>query len=105
MRTKFCLGILLLTLSLFSHAEPTNTAITLYSDGTRLAGNLWSPEDLKPKERRPAILMIHGWGGVKSHLNQAYAPRFAAQGYIVLTFDYTGWGESEGVLQTCRRQA
>ena len=63
MRTKFCLGILLLTLSLFSHAEPTNTAITLYSDGTRLAGNLWSPEDLKPKERRPAILMIHGWRG------------------------------------------
>ncbi len=99
MRTKFCFGILLLTLSLFSHAKPTNTAITLYSDGIRLAGNLWLPEDLMPKERRPAILMIHGWGGAKSHLNQAYAPRFAAQGYIVLTFDYTGWGESEGVLQ------
>ncbi|XOV82393.1 MAG: alpha/beta hydrolase [bacterium] len=98
MTTRFSLILVFLCVSIFSQAEPTNTAITLYSDGIPLAGNLWLPDDLEPKQQRPAILMVHGWGGLKSHLNQAYAPHFAAQGYVVLTFDYTGWGESEGML-------
>ena len=93
---------LVLVIGIFSlgacYAEPTNTAVTIYSDGVRLAGNLWTPEGLQPQEKRPAILMVHGWGGLTSHLNTAYAPQFAELGYIVLTFDYTGWGESDGVL-------
>jgi dienelactone hydrolase len=44
----------------------------------------------------PALLLVHGWGGVKAHLNQAYAPVFAREGMMVLTFDYRGWGESDG---------
>ncbi len=79
-------------------AEAKREAITLYSDGIRLAGDIWKPADLKADEKRPAILMVHGWGGLKSHLNQAYAPQFTEMGYVVLTFDYTGWGESEGFL-------
>ncbi len=93
---------LMLIIGMFSigacYAEPTNTAVSIYSDGVRLAGNLWTPAGLQPEEKRPAILMVHGWGGLKSHLNTAYAPQFAELGYIVLTFDYTGWGESDGVL-------
>lgn len=92
------LGSLLFTIGLTAQATPVNEDITIYSDGIKLAGNLWRPEGLATKERRPAILMMHGWGGLKSHLNQAYAPQFAELGYVVLTFDYTGWGESEGVL-------
>lgn len=72
--------------------------ITIWSDGIRLAGDLWKPTDLKADEQRPALLLVHGWGGTKSHLNQAYAPQFAALGYVVLTFDYRGWGESDGKL-------
>ena len=79
-------------------AEPVSTPITLWSDGVRLAGDLWKPAQLPPGEKRPAILMVHGWGGTKAHLNQAYAPHFAAMGYLVLTFDYRGWGDSEGKL-------
>jgi hypothetical protein len=91
----------ILCLILFSqigYSKPQSEAITIWADGVRLAGNLWKPEDLKKSEKRPAILMVHGWGGLKSHLNQAYAPQFAEMGYIVLTFDYRGWGESEGKL-------
>ena len=79
-------------------AAAKNTPIELYSDGIRLAGNIWMPEELKAGERRPGVLLVHGWGGLKSHLNTAYAPQFAALGYVVLTFDYTGWGESDGVI-------
>ena len=76
----------------------SSTPITIVSDGVRLAGDLWKPDDLADGEKRPALLMVHGWGGTKSHLNQAYAPRFADMGYLVLTFDYRGWGESDGKL-------
>jgi dienelactone hydrolase len=79
-------------------AEPASEPITIWSDGVQLAGDLWKPEGLQVGEQRPALLMVHGWGGTKSHLNQAYAPRFAALGYIVLTFDYRGWGDSDGKL-------
>lgn len=93
-----CVLLMLMVLPVPGHTEPMNEAITIWSDGVRLAGNLWKPDGLGKDERRPAILMVHGWGGEKAHLNQSYAPQFAELGYVVLTFDYRGWGESEGKL-------
>ena len=84
--------------SLSAHAEPRSEAITIWSDGTRLAGNLWKPEGLAAQEKRAAILLVHGWGGLKSHLNEAYAPQFPDFGYLVVTFRYRGWGDSDGKL-------
>jgi len=55
-------------------------------------------EGVKEGDRLPAILLCHGWSGLKSHLNAAYAPFFAKAGYMVLTFDYRGWGESDSRL-------
>lgn len=94
-------AIVLLTVGLacvatVASAEPARTAVTIWSDGTRLAGDLWIPEGLDADQRVPGILLVHGWGGQKSHLNAAYAPHFASRGFIVLTFDYRGWGESDG---------
>ena len=53
---------------------------------------------IKYKKKWPTILLAHGWGGTKDHLNRAYAPKFAAAGFIVMTFDYRGWGESDSRL-------
>jgi len=47
MRTKLCVSLLLFCASFSSNAEPTNTAFTLYSDGIRLAVNLWLPDGLE----------------------------------------------------------
>jgi len=69
--------------------------VNIWSDGTRLSGNLFFPESLKEGEKLPAVILCHGWGGVRAHLNQAYAPHVAAAGYVVLTFDYRGWGDSD----------
>ncbi len=71
--------------------------ITIYSHGVRLAGDLWTPPGVQAGEKRPAILMIHGWGGNKEELN-LYAPHFSKLGYYILTFDYRGWGKSDGDL-------
>jgi hypothetical protein len=78
--------------------EISRQAVTIWSEGTPLAGDLWLPEGASAEQPQPGILLVHGWGGVKSHLNQAYAPQFAALGLAVLTFDYRSWGESPGPI-------
>jgi dienelactone hydrolase len=71
--------------------------VDIWSDGTRLSGDLWYPRGLKSGYKLPAVILCH-WGGVRSHLNQAYASEIAAAGYVVLTFDYRGWGDSDSRL-------
>jgi dipeptidyl aminopeptidase/acylaminoacyl peptidase len=78
--------------------EPLNHSIkpvTIWSDGTRMVGDLYLPNDLKPDEKRPAILFCAGTGGVKKGNGGLYGRRFAKEGFIVLAFDYRGWGESD----------
>jgi len=72
--------------------------IKLWSEGVRLEGDIYRPAGLKAGTKLPGILMVHGWGGLKGHLNRNYAPQFAELGFIVLTFDYKGWGKSNGPL-------
>ena len=75
----------------------TRRAADIWSEGTRLAGDLYAPRDLAADETRPTIVMSHGWGGTKALLANV-ASRLAAEGYLVLAFDYRGWGESDGKL-------
>jgi len=72
--------------------------VEIWSDGTRLAGDVFYPKATAEGEKLPTIVLCHGWGGTKSHLNRGIAPRFAAAGYLVLAFDYRGWGESDARL-------
>lgn len=78
--------------------------VALWSEGTRLAADLFVPDGLKEGERRPAILLCHGWAGPKSHLSSTYAPFFCDAGFVCLTFDYRGWYESDARLVTMDKQ-
>lgn len=71
--------------------------LRLYSEGTRLAAELWLPDRTPDKAGHPTVLLCHGWGGLKSQL-APYAQKFAHAGFAALTFDYRGWGESDGRL-------
>ncbi len=74
-------------------------AVTIWSEGVRLAGDLWTPnDDAAANPKLPAILLCHGWGGLKEHLSSTYAKWFAKGGFAALTFDYRGWGESDAKL-------
>ncbi len=70
--------------------------VSFFSEGARLIGNLFLPADLQPGERRPGIVLCHGFTGVRQLTLPEYARRFAAAGFIALIFDYRGFGESEG---------
>jgi len=72
--------------------------VDIWSDGTRLSGDLWCPAEPKDGDNRAAIILCHGWGGARSHLNSYYAPLFARADYVVLTFDYRGWADSDSRL-------
>ncbi len=78
--------------------------VVIWSEGTRMAGDLSLPDDLKDGEKRPGILLCHGWGGPKSHLSSTYAPFFCKGGFVCLTFDYRGWFESDARIATPDKQ-
>jgi dipeptidyl aminopeptidase/acylaminoacyl peptidase len=79
-------------------AGVASRTVDVWSDGTRLSGDVFYPEGKSATSNYPAIVMSHGWGGTRGHLNQAYAPFFAAEGFVVLTIDYRGWGDSDSRL-------
>ena len=71
-------------------------SVTSYSEGIKLAGEVFLPDDLKPGERRAGIVLCHGYTGVRSIYLPDNARVLAEAGYVVLTFDYKGWGDSDG---------
>jgi hypothetical protein len=75
----------------------TRRAVDIWSEGTRVAGDLYAPRAMATDATLPAIVMSHGWGGTKASL-AGVGSRLAAEGYLVLAFDYRGWGESDGKL-------
>ncbi|MDE0408990.1 MAG: alpha/beta fold hydrolase, partial [Alphaproteobacteria bacterium] len=72
------------------------TPVTFYSEGFRLVGDLYRPDGLAPGERRAGIVLCHGYTGVKDLYLPDNARVLTEAGYVVLAFDYKGWGESEG---------
>jgi dipeptidyl aminopeptidase/acylaminoacyl peptidase len=79
-------------------------AVVIWSDGTRMAGDLYLPKDRKPEDRFPAIVLCAGTGGTKGGTQARLAPIFASKGYVVLAFDYRGWGMSESQLMAVEPQ-
>src|SRR5262249_51333076 len=77
----------------FTPAIPDDVAlrnVDIYSEGTRMAGDVYAPKAAAAK-KLPTIVMAHGWGGTKA----AFRPEaiaFAQAGYLVVAFDYRGWG-------------
>jgi dipeptidyl aminopeptidase/acylaminoacyl peptidase len=71
--------------------------VTFYSEGVKLVGDLYAPDDLGAGETRAGIVLCHGYTGVKDLYLPDNARVLNDAGYVVLNFDYKGWGDSEGV--------
>ncbi|GBD32736.1 Dipeptidyl aminopeptidase 4 [bacterium HR33] len=84
--------------------EPTQVIFS-GADGMKIHGQLFLPADLKPGEKRPAVLFFHGGSRRQmllgfhylGYYHNAYALNqyLASQGYIVLSVNYrsgTGYG-------------
>ena len=74
----------------------SSQSVSFYSEGTRLSGDLFLPAGLASGERRAGILLCHGYTGVRNLYLPDTAKALTDAGYVVLTFDYKGWGDSDG---------
>jgi dienelactone hydrolase len=68
-------------------------AANIMSEGVRLHAEIFSLKTLAGKQL-PTIIMAHGWGGTAANFRRD-AVELAGAGYLVITFDYRGWGESD----------
>ena len=70
--------------------------VNFYSEGSKLEGDLFLPDGFKATEQRPGIVLCHGFTGLRAGILPDYAKVFAAAGFVALTFDYRGFGGSQG---------
>ena len=75
-------------------ADPQS--ITFVSDGLRIVGDLYLPDNLDA-EPRPAIVLCHGFGGLRGFWFPQFARHFNRAGYVVLAFDHRNTGDSDGM--------
>jgi len=68
--------------------------ITFDAEGVELAAWYYRPEGVEGKT--PAIVMAHGFSGVKEQYLDRYAERFVQRGFAVLVFDHRNFGASGG---------
>ena len=69
---------------------------SIMSEGVRMHAELFSLKSLAGKQL-PTIIQAHGWGGTAAGFRRD-AIDLANAGYLVIDFDYRGWGESDSRL-------
>lgn len=70
--------------------------IAFFSEGCKLIGDLFLPEAAPPDDGLPAVVLCHGFSGIREILLPPYAEAFARAGFAALIFDYRGFGDSQG---------
>src|SRR5262245_45046855 len=77
--------------------DMSETKISFISGGKKLAGTVRIPDGVKPGEKRPPFIVMHGFGSNSSSSNVLEpCAMFEKLGYATLRFDMPGCGESEG---------
>jgi uncharacterized protein len=71
--------------------------ITFTSKGVKLVGNIQIPAGVRPGEKRPAFIVLHGFGSTR-HAGNVKGPCAILDklGYAIMRFDMPGCGDSAG---------
>ena len=89
------------TYSMHKAGAKTNSGVTkenviFNSSGLELKGHLFLPPGFDKNRQYPAAVVTGSWTSIKEQMPDEYASILAKNGFITLTFDFTGFGESEG---------
>ncbi len=71
-------------------------AITFHSDGLAIAADLYLPPEQAPGKKAPAIVLCHGFGGLRRFWFPRFARHFNRFGYAALALDHRNTGDSDG---------
>ncbi|WP_328563179.1 alpha/beta hydrolase [Streptomyces coelicoflavus] len=74
---------------------PIREQVSFVGPKGKLAGHLHLP-DADAAAAVAGVLVAGTWTSVKEQMSDRYAQELAARGYAALSFDFTGYGESEG---------
>jgi uncharacterized protein len=86
----------LVALTVTAAEAATSQRVVFESNGQRLVGDLYLPDDYRSGQRLPTIIVSGAWTSVKEQMPARYAAEMADRGFAALAFDFTGWGQSEG---------
>jgi uncharacterized protein len=75
---------------------PEQRSVQFWSDGLKLDGVLFLPDGYRPGERLPGVVICHGFTQHKEIFSLAYGTSLSRHGFACLSFDYRGFGGSEG---------
>ena len=81
--------------------------VTFNSDGLKLSGTISVPDNVPAGEKRPAFIILHGFGSTQNAGNVLTpSAMLNAMGYVTMRFDMRGCGDSEGErgLLICHEQ-
>lgn len=112
-RNAFLLiSALALSVPTISSAQPTSdtgdhqiaieagiNTVTFKSQGYKLSGHLYVPEGFETSRKYPAVVFSGPFNQVKEQTGAVYGRKLAQQGYVVLSFDHLGYGDSEGPIR------
>lgn len=74
-----------------------NEEVTFYSDGLKLDGAFHLPDDLDASTRNPLVVPCSGFTGLRQIHPERFARYLTDRGYLCFSFDYRGFGKSEGI--------
>ncbi len=71
--------------------------VTFFSDGLRLGGSFYLPDDFDKSVQHPLIIPCSGFTGLRNIHPERFARYLTRHGYLCFSFDYRGFGDSEGI--------
>src|SRR5579862_8878031 len=77
--------------------------VVIWSDGTRMRGDLYLPKEREATAKLPGVIYCSGTAGTRTGAAR-FSTLCAAQGFAVLAFDYRGWGSSDSKLMALEAQ-
>lgn len=70
--------------------------VVFYSEGDKLFGNIYLPDDYKQGEKRPCIIANSGWTGLNMVYPALFSRALTKKGFVCMGFDYRGFKPSGG---------
>jgi len=77
-------------------AQVRTESVSFVSDGVRLRGELFLPADSHESAKLPGVVVSGTWTSVRQQMADRYANQLAGRGVAALSFDFTGYGASDG---------
>jgi len=79
-----------------SNFKAGENEVTFKSQGVMLSGLVFTPENFDENKSYPTIVFSGPLNQIKEQMGALYGRKFADKGYVFLSFDHFGYGDSEG---------